>query len=182
MKSIAKRLVNLVIGPVEVWTVWEKLIDDSAMPADGAVVPVTAAMLQRARDPEIRSLAGYSAPQAVGFGVVEGNVVVCACWYWYGEHYAINRAFWPLAENDAKLVQITTADHRRGCGLATRLIAGSELEMAKRGFRRLYARIWHGHTASERAFRAAGWHRIARVVVFTVPLIRRPVRLQWQTC
>lgn len=168
-----------MVGPIGIWSIWEKTVapcppEVTALPIE----PATAEALGASDDLEIRGLAQYAGPQSTGFAITECGKVVCACWYWYGERYARERAFWPLAETDAKLVQVTTASHARGRGLARRLIAESGAEMARRGFRHLYARIWIRHRASENAFRAAGWHRIAWVATFHLPLTGRPVRLQ----
>jgi L-amino acid N-acyltransferase YncA len=119
--------------------------------------------LSRSDSPEIRSLAVYAQKEAIAFVAEEEGVIVAACWYSYGDTYK-RRNFWPLQERQAKLVQITTAPSCRGKGVAQDLIYFSAQEMFKLGFEALYARVWHSHTASLRAFGNAGWKVIAWVI------------------
>ena len=143
------------------------------------ITDITSDHCRSSRYPEIKELADYAGEDARGFGIVVDGDVLCACWYWYGERYARDRDFWPLREREAKLVQITTAEHARGHALARKLIIASARTMQSSGFEGLFARIWYGHKASESAFKAAGWRRIGMVVTFHMPLFRRLVRLRW---
>lgn len=177
MKSLLKNIANICFGPYEVWTIWRRDPLPEPTDSDFPIRVVSGEELARESDPEIRSLASYDGADAVGFGTWQQGLIGCACWYWFGKRYETQRAFIKLGPNEAKLVQITTAAAARGQGLAARLISTSGSEMAKRGFTRLYARIWMGHKASEGAFRRAGWERIGRAMIFTVPVIRRTVRL-----
>ncbi len=127
--------------------------------------------LARSGDAELREMVEYAGPEAFGFGVwVEGELAA-ACWYWVGERYR-TRGFWPLGEDEAKLVQIATAHRFRGRGIASRLITWSSSRMGEQGFRRLYARIWHSNRASRAAFAKAGWSEVA-FVIDIYPLGRR---------
>src|SRR5687767_1260986 len=96
-------------------------------------------------------------PDTVGLGLFIGGERACACWIWYGERYRRERNFWPLADKEAKLVQIETDPKFRGRGLAGRLLAHARVEMRRRGFTRMYARIWHSNEPSVRVFTKAGW-------------------------
>jgi GNAT superfamily N-acetyltransferase len=121
------------------------------------------AELETSERPEIAALAKYGAPNAYCFVARNGSAIIGACWYWYGETYR-RRNFWPLNAGEAKLVQVTTARDHRGLGVAENLIRFSTMAMLRKGFRRLYARVWHSHAASLRAFEKAGWHEIAIVI------------------
>lgn len=114
--------------------------------------------------PDVRQ--GYGGYHSIGFIAEEGGKTLAHCWFWYGERY-LERNFWPLGANEAKLVRIETLPECRGRGVAPALIAYSTAEMAKRGFTRLYARIWHSYKPSLKAFRKAGWKQVA--IVLTVP-------------
>ena len=85
------------------------------------------------------------------------------CFYWFGERYQ-KRNFLQLKEGEAKLVQIVTDPLMRGKGVAQTLIAMSSLDMQRRGFSRLFARIWHSNTPSLRAFERAGWMRKGLII------------------
>jgi RimJ/RimL family protein N-acetyltransferase len=89
----------------------------------------------------------------------------------HGEGYGRLRGFWPLRAGEAKLVQIAVAEEYRGRGYAPMLIRAAAQHLAERGFHRLYARVWHNHRSSMRAFHKAGWEEIALVIVC------RPMRL-----
>jgi ribosomal protein S18 acetylase RimI-like enzyme len=125
---------------------------------------------------EVAELASYRGDQAACFVAEEAGTVVAACWYWFGETYQ-RRNFWPLRPGEAKLVQITSAAARRGRGIAEALIRTSTVEMLDAGFEALYARVWHSHGASLRAFEKAGWRDHASVIE-AQPFGRR-VRFVW---
>ena len=108
---------------------------------------------------------GYGGYQSHGFRFVENGCVLATCWFWYGERYR-ERNFWPLKEGEAKLVRIETAPQARGRNIAPRLIRYASLQMAERGFRTLYARVWHSYQPSRRAFYKAGWSLDAFVVEY----------------
>jgi ribosomal protein S18 acetylase RimI-like enzyme len=164
VRAVAKTLLGAIFGEYELYRVLA--VDPATGTADrwnGAAVLVDADADLFASDADsgIRGLANYDGEEAVSFALVREQRPVCGCWYWLGERYRRQRGFWPLRQNEAKLVQITTAARHRGQGLATALIALSSRRMAERGFTRLYARVWHNHEQSLRAFHAAGWHEVA---------------------
>jgi len=119
--------------------------------------------LERSAFADLQSLAQYKAQDAFCFVADDGPSIIGACWYWYGETYR-RRNFWPLQSREAKLVQVTTAQEYRGRGVAEDLIRFSSSAMFRKGFGPLYARVWHSHKASLRAFEKAGWREIAIVV------------------
>lgn len=130
-------------------------------------------------EPLIREQVGYSGTESTAFGCAQDGTVVAACHYWYGDRYR-TRNFWPLAEDEAKLVQIVTAPRARGKGIATALIAYSANEMFRLGFNRLYARVWHSNVPSLSAFERAGWLRVALVIEIAPFGRRTPLRMQFR--
>jgi GNAT superfamily N-acetyltransferase len=114
-------------------------------------------------DPALRALAHYSGVEAAAFGVWRDNTLLGVAWVWWGERYRARQS-WPIACDEAKLVQVTVNSDSRGAGLAPRLIRYAASQMLSRGFRRVYARIWHSHRASIRAFEKAGWQRRGTLV------------------
>jgi L-amino acid N-acyltransferase YncA len=150
-------------------------------PCDQAMIPVTdGALFEEASSPEIRSLRIYAVPDSQGFAWVENRQTTGGCWYWYGETYRTRRNFWPLQPDEAKLVQVSVAELSRGRGIATRLIVDSAHYMRSLRFRRLFARIWHNHGESLRAFRKAGWRPVATVVVMRPGGIGPGMRFTWR--
>ena len=114
--------------------------------------------------PSIQELAKFAGDDAVAFGAwVEGELV-SVCWCWGGARGSTrDNDFWPLKDDEAKVVQLFTEKSFRCHGIGSRLIAFSAREMKKLGFRRLFARIWHSNRASVRALQKAGWRYIAFV-------------------
>lgn len=108
---------------------------------------------------------GYAGLDAIGFAYDEGGVHLSHCWVWYGERYK-SRNFWPLAVDEAKLIALETEPEARGRGIAPRLLRYVMTELADRGFKHLYARIWHSNKSSIRTFEKAGWRYHALVVEF----------------
>lgn len=128
--------------------------------------------------PELAETRGYGGAEAIGFGLREGSELAAVCWYWWGDRYR-RRGFWPLADREAKMVQITTAKAFRGKGLATRLIAASAEVMGELGYSCLYARIWPSNYPSIRAFEKSGWRYHAFVAKLYPFGSRRGLRLAW---
>ncbi|MGH8852132.1 MAG: GNAT family N-acetyltransferase [Casimicrobiaceae bacterium] len=78
------------------------------------------------------------------------------------------------------IVEVVTVPDMCSRGVATHLIAHVADDMLRKGFERLYARIWHSNTASLKAFRHAGWERVATVIEIH-PLQRTmPLRLTFR--
>lgn len=143
------------------------------------LVEINASICEESPYLEIQNLSSYDGLDAKGYGILVDGILVCGCWYWYGERYIKDRGFWPLKDKEAKLVQITTAENARGQAFAKKLIFASSQAMNAEGFQCLFARIWWHHVSSERAFVAAGWRRIATVIRFQAPFCSRRFRLQW---
>ncbi|MFO0444646.1 MAG: GNAT family N-acetyltransferase [Betaproteobacteria bacterium] len=118
--------------------------------------------LRQCRRALLANQAWYLGQDCQAFALEDEADVAAACFYWYGERYRL-RGFWPLADGEAKLVQIVVDPSVRGRGLASRLIQGSADYMLQKGWSALYARIWHSNRPSLRAFERAGWQRIAFV-------------------
>ena len=68
-------------------------------------------------DPSIQELASYKGGEAFGFEARVDGELAAACWFWAGERYKTGN-FWPLRDDEAKLVQIATAERFRGRGIA----------------------------------------------------------------
>ena len=133
-------------------------------------------LLGASRHKELAQLVNYAGEQAMCFVAEDQGEIVAACWYWFGETYQ-RRNFWPLRPREAKLVQVTSATNVRGRGIAVALIHFSTGQMLGSGFDALYARVWHSHVASRRAFEKAGWSEYAKVIEAS-PFGRR-TRVVW---
>jgi len=183
VKAIIRPFMRLVFGAYAVYWVYARetcALDDvdAASQAVPDVVRLDAADIHASLDRVIREQEGYAGEGAYGYAYRERGRIVAVCFYWFGERYK-TRGFWPLEDRDAKLVQIVAVPDVRGRGIASTLIATSSLDMFKRDFDRLYARIWHSNRPSLRVFEKAGWSRVA--LVFEMNPLRRshPIRLRF---
>jgi ribosomal protein S18 acetylase RimI-like enzyme len=146
-------------------------------PSTWAMAPVgDPEEFSRSAEPSLRALAMYAGDGACAFGTWIDGRLVAGCWFWAGELYR-RRNFWPLSPGEAKLIQVTTAEEFRGHGIASALISFAAAQMKSRGYKRLFARVWHSHTASLAAFRRAGWTEEAFVAEVFPFRSRRGFRL-----
>lgn len=181
VKALAKRLARWAFGDYSIYRVlsWAPATPEPMVACacpSFAVIPVELAQVTASHDPVMAEQAGYLGDGACGFGCFEDGRLIGLCVYWFGERYR-SRNFWPLDRAEAKMVQIVVAPNMRGRGIALDLITQSSRAMARSGFVRLYARVWHSNRPSLRAFEKAGWAPVATVVELN-PLRRAaPVRL-----
>lgn len=145
---------------------------------EGFLFNVDVDMLSKADSETIKAQSWYAGPGSHNFVLIQQREIVAVCFYWFGDRYA-GRAYWPLKPSEAKLVQIVVDPAHRGCGLGPRLIEQSAAVMREFGFTRLYARVWHSNTPSLRAFQAAGWKQIARVVEVRLLGVGPRLRFRW---
>ena len=181
MKDLTKKLAQTLLGEYSAYYIYSWSNGEASpgwlgMPAALRVATVDEMVIQSSVDPLIREQAGYAGPGSHAYACFIDDRIVGVCFYWFGERYR-SRNFWPLADGEAKLVQIISLPEMRSRGIATRLIAASSQDIIQKGFSRSYARIWHSHTASLRAFERAGWKRVALVVEINPLRQSRPIRI-----
>lgn len=183
MRDWARRLARWLFGDYQIYRIYEYDLADlgdvetsSLLPEEYRCGPVSTEDVRAAADEGVRSRAFYGGDGALAFAVYRGGEIVCLQWYWFGDRYR-RRNFWPLKDGEAKSVELYTVPAQRGQGLATVLKIYSAREMKKRGFHRLFSRIWHSHTASCRVSEKAGWRNIA-VVAECNPLAMKK-KLRW---
>ena len=111
------------------------------------------------------------------YACIEGSRIVGLIFFWYGEGYS-KRNFWPLADQEAKLVQLFVLPEMRGRGIGKSLIEFATQDMFRRGFKYVYARIWRSNGSSLRAFERAGWARMATVIEICLRGRSKPLRLE----
>jgi len=185
MKELAKKLTQTILGEYSAYYVYSRSIEGGSPFRPEAALPfrvewVDESAIKCSPDPLIREQAGYAGPGSHAYACFDGDRMVGMCFYWFGDRY-LKRNYWPLADGEAKLVQIISLPEIRGRGVATMLIATSFEGMIQRGFSRAYARIWHSNTPSIRAFERAGWTRVALVLEIN-PLRRsRPIRMRFDS-
>ena len=163
--SLLKRFAHFFAGDYEIYRIYQssERSDKSALPDATRIEKVDGKRLSRATSPDLRDQAGYAGDGATVYAYIEQENILGVCCYWEGERYR-KRNFWPLQNDEAKLVQIVVTPEARGKGVATALIIHSCVELQANGKSRCYARIWHSNHPSIRAFEKAGWQRIATVI------------------
>lgn len=193
MKRIFKQLLHLLFGDYAIFHIYTcTTATTAATTATACATPprspttdrftvreVGAAELACSTDRLICEQAGYLGDESFAFACFEGERIVGVCFYWFGARYK-TRNFWPLAEHQAKLVQIITLPDLRGHQVASTLIALSTQAMFEKGFERHFARIWHSNTPSKRAFERARWHYVVTVVEVNPLRLHRPWRVQFR--
>lgn len=183
MKRFFKPILHFMFGDYAIYRIYT-CAEAAAAPqlspynASLAVREIGVAELACSTDILMREQTGYLGEDSFGFACFDGERIVGVCIYWFGERYKTKRNFWPLAEHQAKLVQIITLPEMRGRQVASTLIALSNRAMLEKGFDCNFARIWHSNTPSLRAFERAGWRYVATVVEVNPFRLRRPLRLQ----
>ena len=182
VKEFIKKLARLLLGEYSAYKIYS-WPTSSGVPITQKpsttfrIEPVDRETIHCNGEPEIREQAGYAGPESYAYACFDGDSIVGVCFYWFGDRYR-TRNFWPLENGEAKLVQIISLSAMRGRGVAAALVDASSRDMVKKGFRQLYARIWHSNLPSLRAFEKAGWARIA--FVLEVHPFRRasPIRIR----
>ncbi|OOG60960.1 hypothetical protein B0E49_00095 [Polaromonas sp. C04] len=174
--------MRLLLGDYSAYVIYTDMTGRDALQQAGTdarfkVLPVDSADIDACPYPLIREQIGYAGPGAHAYACLEQDRLVGVCFYWFGDRY-LKRNFWPLQNSEAKLVQIITLPEMRGAGVATLLIAQSCRDMAAKGFTRVFARIWHSNTPSIKAFKRAGWVRIALVLEINPFRRSRPHRIR----
>lgn len=179
LKQVLKGLARALCGDYSVYRIYRLALQPSAANADLFVQEIGADALAALANRELAALASYAGQDCTAFCLRLDGAPAAVCFYWSGDRYRDrSRGFWPLAPGQAKLVQIVTAPSARGRGVATRLIAESARRMSAAGWQVLYARVWHSHSASWRAFERAGWQRVALVLEVNPLRLARPWRLR----
>jgi len=136
------------------------------LPADLEACPYT----------ELRSCNWYFGPGSSAFGVFrKDGALACAQWLRFGDRYG-QASFWPLAADEAASVHLITAAPERRKGLATGLKNYSAGQMWRKGYSRLYSRIWWTNAASIRVSRKAGWKEVRMVLEVSAPFFSTPLR------
>ncbi len=181
MKEWVKKLVRVLLGDYAIYYIFSRSKEEEPLscqvaPVGCRVESIDEVALNSSPEFLIEKQLEYAGTESHIYGCFENGRIVAVCFYWFGERYK-KRGFWPLASEEAKLVQIISLPSVRGRGVATMLIGSSSQDMIQKGFSRLYARIWHSNTPSLRAFERAGWVRVALVVEINPLRRNRPFRI-----
>lgn len=183
LKSSLKSLAKILLGDYSIYYIYASSRDmesatANAYPSSLVVRPIDRDDITQADVPTIRSQSDYAGPGSYSFGCYLDECLVGVCFYWYGPRYSLGE-FWPIAGNEAKLVQIFTRPDARNQGVAKQLISESWNHLARlHGIKRAFARIWHSNAPSLRAFQYSSWQRVALIVEINPFRRPNPTRLR----
>ena len=168
MKAAIRGIAHVLLGDYELYRIFRRDLDpaETSPPAGVTFEPILSPdVLLSSPDPDLKSHAVYAGDGAHGFGAWVDGRLAGSCWYWMPERYRRDRNFWPLRDDEAKLVQIGVSASVQGRGIGGALMHYAEARMARLGVHRAYARIWHSNDPSIRMFLKAGWEPVASVTV-----------------
>lgn len=181
MKDVIKWFLKRLFGDYALYYIYSLQASEprSLVPNPSGLdfVVLDQSAIQASGDTLISDQGWHHGDECHAYGYVDGVRIVALCFFWFGNRYR-KRNFWPLSDQEAKLVQIVTLPEVRGQGIGSALIANAGDDMFKKGFRRIYARIWHSNAPSRRAFERAGWERIALVVEINPRGKKKPLRIK----
>lgn len=179
MTAFIKRLARILLRDYSFYHIYGCACtgEIASLAAGFQFKPVEKNEIDSSQDGLIVQQAWYHGEDAYAYACMEGSRIVGLCFFWYGERYR-KRNFWPLADREAKLVQLVVLPEMRRRGAARSLIEFAMQELYQQGFKHLYARIWWSNTPSLRAFEHAGWRRIATVVEVYLLDRSKPFRLK----
>lgn len=174
-----KRIARLLFGDYAIYQIWQlDRMQKRPLPADMDVRRLGRDDLAAPGvDPVLSEAAWYFGDEADGFGCHKDGQLAAVAFYWRGTRYA-QRNSWPIETGAAKLVHVATAPALRGGGVGAALISASAQQMIDKGYRKLYARIWHSNGPSQSAFARAGWHRIGWLLQINPLRLRQPWNLK----
>lgn len=181
--SVLKRIAHALLGDYALYRIYALELNKKISYETSLLqfTPIESSIVLAESDSEaIRNLVAYDQREfAFGFGARVKDILVAACWFWAGRTYR-KRNFWPLKEDEAKLVQISTHENFRGRGYAPLLLAYAAEAMRLKGYTKLFARVWHSNRASVSAFEKAHWKYIAFVAEVYPLGKKKALRLRWR--
>lgn len=167
MKKLIKRLAALILGDYSAFHIYANSASTNIVPSllfDGfQFVMIEKKPVESSSDELIRDQAWYHGADTHAYACLVGSRIVGLCYFWHGDRYR-TRNYWPLADGEAKLVQLVTVPDMRGRGVASSLIEHASADMTEQGFHRLFARVWYSNKPSSSAFMRAGWSRVAMII------------------
>jgi ribosomal protein S18 acetylase RimI-like enzyme len=161
MKEALKKIAGAVCGKYQLVRIYRKDLEESVIDSPGTLrfmdIDERKALSEFGSE-DVKSHAWYGGPNAFGYGVMQGQHFVCACWYWTKGHKGLPAQFFPqLQDDEAVMVDLVTAGNMRGRGYASALIGYSEERLKAAGFSRLWTWVWHSNWPSIRTFEKSGW-------------------------
>jgi len=143
MKQIAAKIFKYIIGDWEVFYIFKKKLKQSNQPTDDKAIQYTQKKIS---------------DEHYKISIIDNDEEICSVYVIWGDEYKYNfRNYIPLAENEAKIIDVITARKHRGKGYIGKLLIFTEQTMLDKGIDTLLARIWHSNESSKKAFGKSNW-------------------------
>ena len=117
-----RRFAKVVLGNYSAYFIYRSppadSISEQIVSQNAKVRRVSLDELANCEHASIRDEVHYAGSQSDAFAFIENGSILGLCFYWHGDRYK-QRNFWPLQDNEAKLVQIMTLPAARGRGAAS---------------------------------------------------------------
>jgi ribosomal protein S18 acetylase RimI-like enzyme len=182
LKAVIKALLRAVFREYELNRIYRKPIDRQPAidaPAGTRIAPLRSKeQVATSPDPRIRSHDWYHGEHARGWGLWEGDRLLCITWFWTPRDTRAQRDFPFMAADEAVMVDLLTAPECRGRNYAPAITRHAEQSLADEGFRRVWTWVWHSNTPSQRVFEKSGWTYDHFLAVFSLRGIDRPLRVR----
>ena len=135
MKEFTKKMARMLLGDYCAYQIYAWSSDSGSLSKPGTistfrVKPVDEFGINSSTELLIREQVGYAGPGSRAYACFDKDRIIGVCFYWFGNRY-LKRNFWPLQNDEAKLVQIISVPEMRGRGVASMLIAESCGDMNK---------------------------------------------------
>jgi len=159
MHPLLKRFATFFFGSYRLVRVYTKNLDTQAQAASEKY-DIRALdwpeQFNASDDQRLRDHGLFAGEDAMGFGLWEGELLVCECVFWTHVRFR-DSALGPVASDVAVLVDMLTAERARGRGYAHAVLRHAEAALGRAGYRRVMGQVWHSNLASIRTFDKAGW-------------------------
>lgn len=129
-------------------------------------------------DERIRSHGWYHSEQARGWGVWEGERLVCITWFWTTQDPRAKRKFPQMGDDEVVMMDLLTATEARGRNYAAALTQHAEQCLSEAGYRRAWTWVWHSNYPSQRVFAKAGWTYERFEIEILLRGLRTPIRIR----
>ena len=185
MKQLLKKIVRSFVADYQLNRVYRlDLVANRGAAAPslpgGAVIATidSADAVTRSSDERIRDHAWYAGEHAIGYGVWDSGDLVCLSWFWTDQHANMPSRFSGLTAREAVMVDLLTAPQCRGKGYAVAIANYAAIDLAKRGYERLWTWVWRNNWPSLSVFKKAGWTYVHFLVEFKLPGEQRYLRFK----
>lgn len=186
MKRLLKKIVRSFLADYQLNRIYcLDLVANQAEPRPslpgGAVIATidSADAVTHCSDKSMRDHAWYAGEDAIGYGVWETGELVCLSWFWTAQHANLPGRFSRLTAREAVMVDLLTTPQCRGKGYAVAIAHYAAIDLAKRGYQRLWTWVWRNNWPSVSVFKKAGWTYVLFLVEFKLAGTQRYLRFKF---